>query len=75
MEEKKNWWKKLSVFEKVAVILMPLLICVIVVTAIVIANKNDEINELKRKNDEITATSICSVENINFEKEIENLLK
>ena len=74
MEEKKKWWKSLSLFEKIAIILIPILICVIVVTAIIIANKNDEINQLKRKNDEITATSISTFENINFENEIKKLL-
>ncbi len=75
MEEKKNWWKSLSLFEKVAVVLIPILIVVIIVTAIIISNKNDEINELKRKNNEITGTSICSVESINFEEEIENIFR
>ena len=75
MEEKKNWWKNLSLFEKISLILIPILLCVIIITAIIIANKNDAINELKRKNDEITSTSIICFENINFENEIKNLLK
>ena len=75
MEEKKNWWKNLSLFEKISIILIPILLFVIIITAIIIANKNDAINELKRKNDEITSTSIVCFENINFESEIVDILK
>ncbi len=75
MEEKKNWWKNLSLFEKISIILIPILLFVIIITAIIIANKNDAINELKRKNDEITSTSIVCFENINFENEIVDILK
>ena len=75
MEEKKNWWKNLSLFEKISIILIPILLFVIIITAIIIANKNDAINELKRKNDEIISTSIVCFENINFESEIVDILK
>lgn len=75
MEEKKKWWRSLSLFEKISLILIPILLCVIVITAIIIANKNDAINELKRKNDEITTSSVVCIENINFENEIKKLVK
>lgn len=53
----KNWWKNLTAFEKVSTIIIPILVVIIVVTAIIIANKSRALEELKRKNDEITQTS------------------
>lgn len=58
MKEKKSWWRSLSIFEKISTILIPILIVAILITAIIIADKNDKINDLKDKNDEITGNYI-----------------
>lgn len=69
MNERKKWWKNLSLFEKAAVILISVLICVIIVTAIVIANNNDEINTLKRKNNEISENLAYSLNITKFDND------
>lgn len=50
----KNIWKKYSVWEWFAMIAILVLVVATVCTAIVIANKKRELDELKKKNDEIT---------------------
>ena len=50
----KNIWKKYSFWEWFAMITILVLVVATVCTAIVIANKKRELDELKKKNDEIT---------------------
>lgn len=52
---KNKWLKNLSAFEFIAILLIAVLIVATVVTAIVIANKKQQIDEMNRKNEEISS--------------------
>lgn len=52
----KSMWKKFSVWEWFAMIATIVLTIAVVCTAIVIANKKQALDDLKKKNDEITET-------------------
>ena len=52
----KNMWKKFSVWEWFAMIATIVLTIAVVCTAIIIANKKQALDDLKKKNEEITET-------------------
>lgn len=54
---KKKWWKKLSAFELVAIVSIVFLTIVVIVTAIVIANKKQKIDEMEERNKEVQIDS------------------
>ncbi len=64
----KNIWKRFSIWEWFAMIAIAILVVATVCTAIVIANKKHELDELNKKNDEITEEDKIN----NFESEIYN---
>ena len=60
LEKEKNK-RKLSVFEWISYILISILVVVIIVTAIIIADKKHQIDEINRRNEEISGTSISTL--------------
>ncbi len=54
---KRKWWKNLSAFELVAIVSIVFLTIVVVITAIVIANKKQKIDEMEEKNKEVQIDS------------------
>ena len=58
--------RKLSLFEIVSYVVIAVLVVTIVITAIIIADKKHKLDEINRKNEEITQTHVIKNTNDNY---------
>lgn len=67
--------RKLSLFEIVSYVVIAVLVVTIVITAIIVADKKHKLDEMNRKNEEISQTCVISNVNNNYLNNFELKLK